>query len=187
MIDLQKIYREEELKMSKTLEHLKMQMSKVHTGRAVPSLLDGVVVNYYGTNTPLKQLCNIAIPEPRTMVLHPYDKNSLTEIEKAIAASNLGVNPQNDGKVVRLSFPMLSEERREESVKLVKKLGEDAKTSIRNVRHQFINDIKKREKDGDVSEDEMYRAQDKIQEVTDKFVEEIDEIVKHKEEEVRTV
>ena len=186
-MDLQKFYSEEKEKMNKSIDHLKQQMSKVHTGRAVPALLDGVVVNYYGTNTPLKQLCNIAIPEPRTMVLHPYDKNALIEIEKAISASNLGLNPQNDGKIVRLVFPMLSEERREESVKLVKKLGEETKTSLRNIRHQFINEVKKRQKDGDVSEDELYWAQEEVQKITDKHVESVDEVVKKKEEEVRKV
>jgi len=187
MVDLKKLYAEEKEKMIKTLDHLRHSLSKTHIGRAVPALLDNIKVDYYGTETPLKQLCGITVPEPRMILLQPYDKNVLSNIEKAISISNLGINPQNDGKVIRLLFPMLSEEKRELTIKTIKKNGEETKTGIRNTRHHFINHIKKLEKDAEISEDEFYSGQDDFQKITNNFIEEIDEIILHKIEEIKTV
>lgn len=187
MNDLKKLYDEEKEKMTKTLDHLKHSLSKTHIGRAVPALLDNIKVDYYGTETPLKQICGITVPEPRMILLQPYDKNVLNIIEKAISISDLGINPQNDGKVIRLIFPMLSEEKRKLTIKTIKKTGEEAKTGMRNTRHHFINLLKKMQKDNEISEDEEYLGQENFQEITNDFIEEIEKIISQKIEEIKTV
>lgn len=187
MPDLKKLIGLERDKMDKSVDHFKSMLSKIQTGRAVPALLEGISVNYYGTESPVKQVCNVTVPEPRMIVLQPYDKTTINDIEKAISASNIGVNPQSDGKVIRLVFPMLSEERREESVKLVKKMGEDTKTAVRNLRHQFINWAKKMLKDNEISDDEHETYNEEIQSLTNEFISEIDKLIMNKEKEIKTI
>jgi ribosome recycling factor len=160
-------------------------MTRIRTGKATPSLLDTVKVDYYGSPTPINQLASINVPEPRLMVILPYDKNILGGIEKAILASDLGLTPQNDGKVIRLPIPMLTMERREELVKVVKKMAEEGRVSIRNVRRDINEQIKKAEKSGELSEDDARRLLDQVQKETDKRIEELDKILQLREDEIR--
>ncbi len=187
MPDLKNLISAEREKMEKCMEHFKGLLAKIQTGRAVPALLEGITVNYYGTETPVRQLCNVTVPEPRMIVLQPYDKSIIGEIEKAVSASNIGVNPQSDGKVIRLAFPMLSEERRDESVRHVKKIGEDTKTAVRNIRHQFINQAKKMLKESEISDDEHERYNEEIQSLTNEFINETDKLILNKEKEIKTI
>ncbi|MBN1149972.1 ribosome recycling factor [candidate division WOR-3 bacterium] len=187
MPDLKKLISVEKDKMEKCVEHFKGMLSKIQTGRAVPALLEGITVKYYGNDTPVKQVCNVTIPEPRMIVLQPYDKSLIGEIEKSIAASNIGVNPQSDGKVIRLIFPMLSEDRREEGVKHIKKLGEEVKTTVRNTRHQFINQAKKMLKSNEISDDEHEVYEEEIQQLTNEYISLIEKIVESKEKEIKTI
>ncbi len=174
-------------KMEKSFEALLHQFSRVRTGRASASILDDVRINYYGTPTPVKQLCNISIPEPRTIVVQPWDKTTLADIEKAILAANLGITPENDGNVIRLPFQPLTEEKRREIVKSLKKYGEEARVAVRNIRREANEQAKKMEKDSEISEDEEKKLLKEIQDITDEWVKKIDEAEKGKEKEIMEV
>ncbi|MDP8240821.1 MAG: ribosome recycling factor [Candidatus Hatepunaea meridiana] len=182
MIDIIKIESE---RMEKSVQHARDEMARIRTGKATPSLLDTVRVDYYGSPTPLNQLASINAPEPRLLVVLPYDKNLLGDVEKAILSGDLGLNPQNDGKVIRLPIPMLTSERREELIKLVKKLAEEGRVSIRNIRRDANEQIKKSEKAKEVSEDESHRLLDLTQKETNKYIEELDQILTAREEDIR--
>ena len=179
-----KIYDE---KMQKTIHALDTELASIRAGRANASVLDKVAIDYYGTMTPVQQVGSISSPEPRLLVIQPWDASVLKEIEKAINASDIGIAPQNDGKVIRLNFPPLTEERRKEIVKDIKKKGENAKVAIRNVRRDANDAIKKMEKAGDISEDELKTNEDKIQKMTDKYVGLIDKAIEKKSTEILTV
>ncbi|HIV62762.1 MAG TPA: ribosome recycling factor [Candidatus Butyricicoccus avistercoris] len=176
-----------EHKMSKTIEVLSKELAAVRAGRANPAVLDKITVEYYGAPTPLNQVAAISSPDPRTLAIQPWDGSVLREIERAIMTSDLGINPQNDGKVIRLTFPPLTEERRKELIKQVAKIGEDSKVAIRNVRREAIDKWKAAHKKSEMTEDELHDAEDKIQKVTDKFVKEIDGIVAKKSKELAEV
>jgi len=176
-----------EKRMEKTLAALKSELATIRTGRANAALLDHVRVDYYGSPVPVSQVGNISVPEPRMLMISPWEKNMLTPIEKAIQVSDLGLNPSSDGEVIRLILPELNEERRKEFVKQVKQVGEKARVSIRNIRRDGNDDVKKLEKEDSLSEDEVKRMQDKIQKITDRFVAEVDHIVEHKEKDILTV
>ncbi len=174
-------------KMNKTFDSLVHQYTKTRTGRATASILDDIKVNYYGTPTPIKQLGNVNIPEPRMIILQPWDKTTLSEIEKAIYAANLGITPENDGNVIRLPFPSLTEDKRKDIVKGVKKQAEDAKIAARNVRREINETAKKMKKTSEITEDQEKKVLDDIQKTTDKWIEKIDEIAKNKEKEIMDI
>lgn len=182
----QSIKKNAEERMEKAILALKRDLSTLRAGRATPSLLDRIQVEYYGAPTPINQLANITTPDSRTLMIQPWDKSSLAEIERAIMKSDLGLTPQNDGAMIRLSIPALTEERRIELVKFTKKFGEEAKVAVRNIRRDANDDIKKLEK-SDISEDESRRHQDDIQKSTDKFVAEVDKVLAAKEKEIMEV
>ena len=174
-------------KMATTLEALRVESARVRTGRASTSLVGNIRVDYYGTMTPLNQLATINVPEPQLLVVQPYDGGALGNIEKAIQAAELGLNPANDGKVIRVPVPPLTEERRKEMVKLVKKMGEEHKVSIRNIRREINDDIKSEEKDKNISEDDLRKGQGEVQKVTDDFIAHVDKLISVKEEEILKV
>ncbi|KUO76135.1 MAG: ribosome recycling factor [Clostridia bacterium BRH_c25] len=174
-------------KMEKTLSVLKHELSTLKAGRANPSLLDRISVEYYGAVTPLNQLANIAAPEPRVLTISPWDVKSIPVIEKAILKSDLGINPSNDGKMIRLVVPQLTEERRKELVKVIKKLGEDAKVATRNIRRDANDHLKKLKKDGEITEDGLKKSEEDTQKITDKFIKETDKAVELKEKEIMEV
>jgi ribosome recycling factor len=176
-----------EEKSKKSISVLKEDLNTVRAGRANPSLLDKVMVDYYGSPTPLKNLANIAVPDPRTLLITPFDPKSISEIEKGINVANIGINPSNDGKCVRLVIPQVTEERRKELTKTVKKMGEDSKIAIRNIRRDANDELKKREKAHEITEDELKKALEDVQKATDKTIKEIDEIVAAKEKEIMEV
>lgn len=173
--------------MDKAIEVLRKEFSRVRTGRASVSLLDDIRVDYYGTPTPLNQIGTLTVPEPRLITIQPWEKKLIPEIEKAILKSDLGLNPASDGVLVRIAIPALTEERRKEMVKLIKRMGEDAKIAIRNVRRDGNEGMKKLEKDKEISEDEMKRGEKEIQDLTDQFVKKADEVVASKEKEVMEI
>ncbi|MEO0071379.1 MAG: ribosome recycling factor [candidate division WOR-3 bacterium] len=181
---LEKIYGECRTKMNKAIEVLTSEFSRIRTARANPAILDGVKVNYYNTLTPLRQVASISAPEPRLLVVQPWDRTVLPEIEKAILKADLGLSPKVEGSLIRIPIPPLTEERRRELVKLCAKLTEDTRVAIRSVRRDFIEEIKKLEKDKKVSEDDAKLAQKKIQEITDEFIKKLDELLKKKEAEI---
>jgi ribosome recycling factor len=174
-------------KMDQTLEHLRKDLASVRTGRASLVLLDGIQVNYYNSPTPLKQVAALAVPDPRLITIQPWEVSLIPEIEKAITAANLGLNPTNDGKLIRLNVPPLTEERRKDLVKQVKKMGEDTKVVIRNIRRDTNEDVKKLFKDAKISEDDQRKAQDEIQKITDQYITKTDEMIKKKDAEVLEV
>ncbi len=174
-------------KMNKAIQAFKRELSTVRAGRANPSLLDRVTVNYYGAPTPLNQLSSITVPEARLLVIQPYDKSVLNDIEKAILKADLGLNPSNDGTIIRIAIPALTEERRKALAKDVKAMAEDAKVAIRNVRRDANDELKKLEKDGQITEDEHRNFADDVQKETDNHVKEIDNIAKEKEKEIMEV
>lgn len=178
---------ETELRMQSSIDALVRDLSTIRTGRASPALVERLMVDYYGTATPLNQLAGISAPEPRLLVIQPWDKGSLGAIAKAIQASELGLNPNNDGQVIRLAIPQLTEERRRDLVKLLKSKVEDGKVSIRNVRRDSIDTLKELLKEKEIGEDDERRAETTIQEITDRFIEEADKIGRAKEEEVLEV
>ncbi|MCM3128747.1 MULTISPECIES: ribosome recycling factor [unclassified Paenibacillus] len=182
----QSIKKNAEERMDKAIQALKRDLSTLRAGRATPALLDRIQVEYYGAMTPLNQLANINTPDSRTLMIQPWDKSSLADIERAIMKSDLGLTPANDGAMIRLSIPPLTEERRTELVKFTKKFGEEAKVAIRNIRRDANDDIKKLEKT-DISEDESRRHQEDIQKATDKFVAEVDKVLAAKEKEIMEV
>lgn len=181
---LQEIYKDADDRMKKSVEHLHHELTRIRTGRASPELLDIVKVDYYGSNVPLNQVATITIPEPRLIVIQPWEKKMIAEIEKAILQSDLGLNPANDGNVIRLPIPELSEERRQDLLKLVKKFCEDGRIAIRNIRRDLNDHVKKMEKNNDISEDESHMALDEIQKITDRHIEEIDQNFDRKEKEI---
>ena len=174
-------------KMNKTLEVLKEEFGTIRAGRANPHVLDKIKVDYYGSPTPIQQVGNISVPEARMIVIQPWDKSLLKAVEKAILTSELGINPTNDGSVIRLVFPELTEDRRKELSKEVKKKGDQAKVAIRNIRRDANEAFKKMEKGGDMSEDDLERATNKMQKLTDKMIEKVDQAVEVKTKEIMTV
>ena len=176
-----------EERSKKTISVLKEELNTVRAGRANAALLDKVMVDYYGTPTPLKNLSNISVPDPRTLLISPFDPKSIHEIEKAINIANIGINPSNDGKCVRLVIPQVTEERRKELTKTVKKMGEDSKVAIRNLRRDANDDLKKLEKNHEITEDDLKKALDDVQKATDKTIKEIDQVVAEKEKEIMEV
>ena len=186
-MDIQKLKSELGEHMEKALASLKKQMTKVRTGRANPNILDGITVNYYGTATPIKQVGQISTPEARLLQIQPFDKMAINEIEKSILAANLGVTPSNDGNVVRIPFPALTEEKRKDLVKGVKKMGEESKVAVRNLRRDYNEKIKKVEKSKELSEDDSKKYQAEVQTITDQYIKQVDDIVNSKEKELLTV
>jgi ribosome recycling factor len=176
-----------ESKFKKAIEALKKNFAAVRTGRANPSLLDHVLVDYYGTKTPLKQLAGISVPEPRTIAITPYDKNAVKDIEKAIQTSDLGLPPNSEGGIIRLNLPQPTEERRKDLVKVIKKEAEDAKVAVRNVRRDVIESLKGEKKKGTLSEDAEKMKEETVQKLVKKYTEEIDKMLQHKEKEVMEV
>ena len=178
------LLKELKVEMEKSLEALQKEFSKVRTGRASISLLDGVRVDYYGTPTPLNQLATLSIPEPRLIAIQPWDGTIIKEIEKAILKSDLGLTPNNDGKIIRVTIPPLTEDRRKELVKLVKKMAEAARVSIRNHRRSTNDDLKSLKNDKTLSEDDFYKYQEDVQNITDEYIKKCDDLTKQKEEEI---
>ena len=176
-----------EEKMTHTCENLDGEFANIRAGRANPNLLNRIMVEYYGTPTPMQQVGNISVPEPRIIQINPWEKSLLKAIEKAILASDLGITPTNDGTSIRLVFPELTEERRKELVKDIKKKGEAAKVAVRNVRRDANDTLKKMEKSTDITEDERKEGEEKIQKMTDKYVAKIDKSVENKSKEIMTV
>jgi ribosome recycling factor len=174
-------------KMDKTMEHVHREFSSIRTGRASTALLDGIHVDYYGSSVSLNQIANISVPDAKLLLITPYDKGGLADIEKAILKSDLGLTPNNDGKVVRIPIPDLSEDRRKDLVKVVKRLAEDSRVSLRGIRRDANDQVKKAEKSGDVPEDDSHRIQDEIQKVLNDYVKKIDESLKAKEAEIMEV
>lgn len=180
-------YPEIEKKMDKRIDGLVGEFKTIRAGRANASVLDKIAIDYYGTMTPIQQVGSISSPEPRMLVVQPWDATVLGEIEKAINKSDLGISPQNDGKVIRLNFPPLTEERRRELVKTVKKYAEEAKVQIRNARRDGIEMYKKQKKDGEITEDDLKTIEKDIQDMTDKYIKEIDSITSDKEKEITEI
>lgn len=181
------LLKEIEARMKKAEEVLQGDLATIRTGRASPALVEKLRVDYYGTPTPLNQLAAISVPEPRLMIIRPYDPTSLSEIEKAILKSDLGLTPLNDGKVIRLPIPRLTEERRQELVRVVGRRVEEARVAIRNCRRDGLQDLREMEKEKLISEDEHYRAREDMQKLTDKYVERVDEVGRAKEAEIKEV
>ena len=176
-----------EEKIQATKDNLKENLNTIRAGRANPALLDKVMVDYYGSPTPIKALANVSVPDPRTLLVTPFDPKSISNIEKGINEANIGINPSNDGKVIRLVVPTLTEERRKELTKSVKKYGEEAKVAIRNVRREVNESLKKQQKDGELTEDDVKTALNDTQKVIDKAIKDIDEMVAAKDKEVMAV
>lgn len=183
-IDVEKVLDE---KMNKSLTVLKEELNTVRAGRANAALLDKISVDYYGSPTPLKNISNISVPDPRTLMIAPFDPKSIHDIEKAINVANLGINPSNDGKVIRLVIPAVTEDRRKELTKTVKKMGEDVKVAVRNERRDANDELKKQEKGGEITEDDLKKALDVVQKRTDKTIKDIDQIIAEKEKEIMEV
>ena len=177
-------HKEFETKMQKTIEVVKSDFASVRAGRANAGVLDKIQVEYYGVLTPLQQVASISSPDPRTLVIQPWDASLLKEIEKAIQTSDLGINPQNDGKLVRLSFPQLTEERRKDLAKLVKKYGEESKVAVRNIRRDAIDKFKKQQKASEITEDDYKNIEKDVQKLTDDYIKEVDSITDAKEKEL---
>ena len=184
MDDRIRVYEE---KMQKTKEHLKNDLAQIRAGRANPRVLDKITVDYYGAATPLQQVANISVPEARILVIQPWDRSLIEAIEKAIQASDVGINPSNDGTVIRLVFPELTEERRKDLSKDVKKKGEAAKVAIRNIRRDCVDNIKKAQKAGEITEDDQKADEAEAQKLTDKFIEKVDKAIDAKTKEIMTV
>jgi ribosome recycling factor len=178
------IYQETKESMGKTVEALKRELQRIRTGRASLSVLDGIKVDYYGTPTPLNQMATLAVPESRQITIQPWDASVIKDIEKAILKSDLGLTPSNDGKILRISIPPLTEERRKELVKVIHKMCEDHKVTARNIRRDSNDLLKSLKKDGDISEDEAFRSQDEVQKITDEHIKLIDECYSEKEKEI---
>ena len=174
-------------KMDKTVGVFENNLAEVRAGRANPAILNKIKIDYYGVPTPISQVAGISVPEARLIVIQPWDLGILKEIEKEILKSDIGINPNNDGKVIRLSFPELNEERRKEIVKSIKKMAEESKIAVRSIRRDGIEEFKKKQKDSEITEDELKGAENEIQKLTDKYVEEVDKIAEAKEKEVMSV
>jgi ribosome recycling factor len=174
-------------KMHKAIIHLKEEMGSIRTGRASPALLSRITVDYYGATVPLQQLASITVPEPRTLMVQPFDKNSIQSIEKALQSSDLGITPSNDGQVIRLNIPQLTEERRKELIRVVHGRAEEGRVAVRNVRRHHKDELEKLEKDRAISEDDLKRAEKDLQKLTDQFISEVDEILVHKEQDLKEI
>ncbi len=174
-------------RMNGAVDALKKEFAGIRTGRASLGLLDGMAIDYYGTMTPIHQLANLSVPEPRQIVIQPWEQKIIPDIEKAIMKSDLGLTPMNDGKVIRINIPALTEERRKQLVKVVKKRAEEGKVAVRNIRRDANDDLKKMEKDKHLSEDDAKKEHDEIQKLTDAFIRKIDEVLEHKEKEIMEV
>jgi ribosome recycling factor len=181
------IFSQLQKEMEQSVSAFRKELSKIRTGRASTALLESIVVEYYGANTPLNQLATLSAPEPRLLVVQPYDRSAMGDIEKAIFKSDLGLTPSNDGKIIRVPIPQLTEERRKELVKHVKKIGEEYRVSIRNHRRVAIEQLKESEKKKEITADETKHGQDRIQKITDEFIGRIDKVLKGKEEEIMEV
>jgi ribosome recycling factor len=186
-MEIQNVYTETEGRMQKTVDAIKREFAGIRTGKATPSLVEGIKVDYYGNMTPLPQVASITIPDPKLLVIQPWEKRLIPEIAKAIQKSDLGLNPLTDANVVRLPIPPLTEERRKDLVKLVRKVSEEGKIAVRNIRREANDIFKKAEKEKDISEDDSRKSQEKIQEITDGFIQAVDELVKKKEQEIMEI
>jgi len=182
-----KVIKECEDKMKKTVSSSEKELGKVRTGRASLVLLDDIMVDYYGSSTPLNQIATLSIPESRLIVIQPWDTSMIGEIERAILKSELGMTPINDGKVIRITVPRLTEERRKELVKIVRKMGENSKIGMRNIRREAIEGLRKMEKTKEISQDEFHQWQTQVQKITDKFISQIDESIETKEKEIMEI
>lgn len=180
-------FNEFEERMEKTISVFEENLSEIRAGRANPAILNKITVNYYGTATPINQVAGISVPEARLIVIQPWDVSLLKEIEKEILKADIGINPNNDGKVIRLAFPELNEERRKEIVKNIKKMAEESKIAVRSIRRDGIEEFKKKQKDSEITEDELRIAEEEIQKITDKKIAEIDTLLDNKEKEVMSV
>lgn len=181
------IIKKYESKFQSTLEHFNLEAAKLRTGRANPAMVEGLMVNYYGTRTPLKQVASINVPEPRLIMIQPWDKDSLVNIEAAIKESDLGINPNNDGQIIRLNIPPLTEERRKDLVKVLHKKAEESRVNIRGIREEIWREIQNLEKEGGISEDDKFKGKDDLQEVIDEYNRKVEEIREKKEKEIMTV
>ncbi len=180
-------YKEAKEKMNKSIDNLKKELSHIRTGKASAALFENITVDYYGSTLPINQVATLSFPEARLVIIQPWDKTMISKIEKAIGASNLGLNPQNDGTIIRVPIPALSEQRRKELAKTCKKMSEENKIAIRNIRRQINDKIKNAKNDKTITEDDEKRAYDKIQEITDSFIKEVDTQIEHKENEIMQV
>lgn len=181
------IIKEAENSMKKTIEVVKREFASLRAGRATPALLDKILVNYYGTPTPVNQLANITVPEARLLIIQPWDKSMVPEIERAIMKSDLGINPTSDGTVIRLSIPQLTQERRAELMKVIKKKAEEGRVAIRNIRRETNEQLKALQKEGEITEDDLKRNQDDVQKITDRNIKDIDNLLSTKEQEIMQV
>lgn len=185
--ELKKIVAKADSDMKESAQYCKKELSHIRAGKATPSLLENIRVNYYGSQTPLNQLANVSAPEARLLTVDPYDKSAIENIEKAIMSAGLGLNPSNDGNVIRIPLPMLSEERRKDLVKRTKEIGEEARISIRNFRRDANDAIKSKVNNESLPEDSRFEAEEKVQEITDKYIEVIDKLLEQKEQDILTV
>lgn len=181
---LNSTYSETRERMGKSIDALETELKRVRTGRASLNILDGIRVDYYGTQTPLNQMASLSVPESRLIVIQPWDATVIKDIEKALLKSDLGLTPSSDGKLIRLAIPPLTEERRKELVKVISKMCEDYKVAVRNIRRDSNEFLKMAKKEGDISEDDLFKGQDQVQEITDEFIKRIDDIFKEKEKEI---
>ncbi|MDI6795351.1 MAG: ribosome recycling factor [Desulfatibacillaceae bacterium] len=181
---LELVYEESREKMEKSISHLQQDLLRIRTGRASQSLLDGIRVDYYGTPTPISQMATISVPESRLITIAPWDASVINDVEKAILKSDLGLTPNNDGKIIRISIPALTEQRRKELVKVINKMCEEQKVAVRNIRREANENLKKFKKDGDITEDEMFKGQDEVQKITNEHIEKIDKVCQAKEKEI---
>jgi len=181
---LDSTYSETRERMGKSIDALENELKRVRTGRASLNILDGIRVDYYGTQTPLNQMASLSVPESRLIVIQPWDATVIKDIEKALLKSDLGLTPSSDGKLIRLAIPPLTEERRKELVKVISKMCEDYKVAVRNIRRDSNEFLKMAKKESDISEDDLFKGQDKVQEITDQFIKRIDDIFEEKEKEI---
>ena len=184
---MDRIFDKTKERMEKCLDSLDRDFQTIRAGRANPKILNNVIVEYYGTPTPLNQLAGISVPEPRLLTVQPYDASILKDVEKAINMADIGINPQNDGKVIRLNFPQLTEEHRKTLVKDVSKRGEEAKVAVRNIRRDSIDDVKKMKKNNEITEDDLKDGEKEIQDITDSYIKQVDEMTKKKEQEILSI
>lgn len=174
-------------RMDKAVSVLKEELAGVRTGRATPALLSRLIVDYYGTQVPIQQLASFSVPEPRTLMIQPFDKNAISAMEKAIQASDIGITPSNDGQVIRLNFPPLTEERRKDLIKVVHHRGEEGRVAVRNIRRHSKEELERLEREGAISEDDLVRSEKELQKLTDTHVALVDEVVAHKEQELKEI
>ena len=184
---IEELIADAERRMRKSVEAAQQEFNTVRTGRASATLLDRITVDYYGQPTPVKQLATLNVPEPRMLTVQPFDPGSAEAIERAVLESDLGLVPSNDGKIIRLPIPVLTEERRKELVRVVRQLAEDGRVAIRNIRRDVISDLKELARDGEIGTDDEHRAEDRVQKITDEFIETVDDLLKRKEEEILEV